>query len=365
MRSRLALGLMSGTSADGLSLALIAVKGASVTVRAETTRAYSKALRARILAAPSLRAAELSSLHFELGRFYAREAARFLKGLRISPRRLEAVGSHGQTVAHESGVHSLQIGEPSFLAEALGVPVVSDFRPRDVAAGGLGAPIVPFFDEEVFGRRSPRVMLNIGGIANLALVGKGLRTLGFDIGPGNCMIDLAVTRMSGGALGYDRGGRIALRGRADEALVRRLSAREPYFRARAPKSLDRSTFSERYLSKNFKRGQQPDVDTVATVTLFTAAAIADAVRRFVLPRATPKEVVVSGGGALNAALMGALRRLLSPTPVLSIAEFGIPALAKEPAAIALMALRAVKGKPNHCPAATGARGPRILGKLTF
>lgn len=361
---RLALGLMSGTSADGLSLALIEVRRTGVRVRAESTRAFPAALRGRILAAPSLRAPELSRLDFELGRLYAREAVRFLKKIRVPAKRLRAAGSHGQTVAHESGAHTLQIGEASFLAEALGVPVVCDFRPRDIAAGGLGAPIVPFFDEAVFGGAAPRVLQNIGGIANCSLVGKGVRSFGFDTGPGNCMIDLAVRRMSGGALAFDRGGRIALKGRADEAVVKRLLAREPYFRRRPPKSLDRTTFSERFLSRNFKRGLQPDADTVATVTLFTAASIADAVRRFVLPRAAAKEMIVSGGGAYNAALMGGLRRLLAPMQVLSIAEYGIPVLAKEPAAIALMALRAVEGKTNHCPGATGAKGPRVLGKIT-
>jgi anhydro-N-acetylmuramic acid kinase len=364
---KLALGLMSGTSADGLSLALIETAGSRVRVKAYTTRAYSARLRERLLSARSQRAPEIARLDFELGRFYAREAARFLKGRRVPAKRLSAVGTHGQTVAHATGwryAYTLQIGEPSFLAETLGVPVVSDFRPRDVAAGGLGAPIVPFFDEAVFGRGAPRVMQNIGGIANLSLVGKGIETIGFDTGPGNCLIDLAVKRMSGGRLAYDRGGRIARSGKVDESRVKLLIERGRYFRARPPKSLDRSAFSEAFLSRHFRKGTMPGRDVVATVTYFTAASIADAIRRFVRPKTAPREVVVSGGGALNDTLMASLRLLLAPIPVEPISRYGIPALAKEPAAIALMALRAVSGRTNHAPASTGAAGPRILGKIT-
>jgi len=362
-----ALGLMSGTSADGLSLALVEFTGAKPRVRAYATRAYSKKLRERILGARSLQAPEISRLDFELGRFYAREAVRFLKGRRISPKRLTAVGSHGQTVAHATGWrydYTMQIGEPSYLAEALGVPVVSDFRPRDIAAGGLGAPIVPFFDETVFGLGAPRILQNIGGIANCSFVGKGVPTIGFDTGPGNCLIDLAVRRMSEGALPFDRGGRIAKRGKIDEALVKTLLAQERFFKKRPPKSLDRSQFAGAFLAKYFRRGTMSDGDVVATVTQFTAASIAHAVRRFIIPVAKPKEMIVSGGGAFNGTLMQSLSRLLYPTPVRSIAEFGIPVLAKEPAAIALMALRAVERKTNHCPRATGAAASRILGKIT-
>ncbi len=365
---KLALGLMSGTSADGLSLALVEFSGSKPRVRAYATRAYSKKLRERILEARNLRAPEIARLDFELGRFYAKEAVRFLKGRSVSPKRLSAVGTHGQTVAHATGWrydYTLQIGEPSYLAEALGVPVVSDFRPRDIAAGGLGAPIVPFFDEVVYGKGPARILQNIGGIANCSFVGKGVPTIGFDTGPGNCLIDLAVRRMSDGALAFDRGGRIARSGKVDGAFVQTLLARDRFFRKRPPKSLDRTSFSEAFLAQNFRRGTMADADVVATVTSFTAATIANAVKRFLIPVASPKEMIVSGGGALNDTLMWLLRTALYPLQVRSIAETGIPVMAKEPAAIALMALRAVERKTNHCPRATGAAGPRILGKITI
>ncbi|MEK7747111.1 MAG: anhydro-N-acetylmuramic acid kinase, partial [Elusimicrobiota bacterium] len=176
----LALGLMSGTSADGVSVALVRVEGGALRVLADDTFPYPRGLRERILRAGEARAVELSSLNFELGRTFAAAARRFLKGRRLGGR-LRVAGSHGQTVIHlPSGPSpsTLQLGEPSFLAEELGVPVVSDFRPRDMAAGGEGAPLIPFFDEFVFGAGPPRVLQNIGGIANASLAGRGVETFG-------------------------------------------------------------------------------------------------------------------------------------------------------------------------------------------
>ncbi|MBI5244682.1 MAG: anhydro-N-acetylmuramic acid kinase [Elusimicrobia bacterium] len=358
----LALGLMSGTSADGVSLALVDLRGKSLRVLAHATVPYPPKLNSRILRAPSMTPAELSELDFELGRVFASAAARFLRGKRAPA----VAGSHGQTVVHlpSSRIPStLQIGEPSFLAEALGIPVVSDFRPRDMAAGGEGAPLVPFFDEYVFGGGRPRVLQNIGGIGNAALVGRGIRTFGFDTGPGNCLMDLAVRRMSRGRLPFDRDGRIARRGKADEALALRLLG-APFFRRPPPKSLDRSSFGEAYLRKHFPLGRFRPEDVVATLTLLTALGIADACWRFIFPCAKVSELVLSGGGALNLALVGNLERLLRPLPVRTSADYGIPVLAKEPAMIALLAALALRGKANHCPAATGAKGARILGKIS-
>ncbi|HAH05587.1 MAG TPA: anhydro-N-acetylmuramic acid kinase [Elusimicrobia bacterium] len=360
----LALGLMSGTSADGVSLALIELQGRSLRVRAHDTLPYSGGLRRRILAAPGMKAAGLCELNFELGRVFSAAAVRFLRRRGVKASSLAAVGSHGQTILHLPRARvpsTLQLGEPSFLAEALGVPVVSDFRPRDMAAGGEGAPLVPFFDDYVFGGGAPVVLQNIGGIGNASLVGRGLEAFGFDTGPGNCLMDLAVRRMSGGRLAFDRDGRIARRGRVREDLARSL-LRQPFFRRPPPKSLERTEFGEAYLAKHFRK--LADADAVATLTFFTALTIADAYRRFLFPRAEVREAVVSGGGALNPVLMGHLRRLLAPLPVRTSAEHGLPVMAKESAMIALLAALAVQGRTNHCFRATGARGPRVLGKIT-
>lgn len=361
---RLALGLMSGTSADGVSLALVSVAGRSVRVVADATYPYAPDLRRRILAAPEARAAELSALDFELGRAFAKAAVRFLRARRVGPGRLAAVGSHGQTVVHRPRAKdpsTLQIGEASFLAEALGVPVACDFRPRDMAAGGEGAPLVPFFDELLFGEGPPRILQNIGGVANAALVGRGVPVVAFDTGPGNAVMDAAARRATGGRLAFDRGGRLAARGRADLGLVARL-LRLPFFRRPPPKSLDRAEFAEGFLARWLPRSRYSPEDALATATRFTAATIADGARRFLLPRARVREMVVSGGGALNPTLMRELAALM-PVPVVSSAARGLPPLAKEPALMAVMGLWAVEGRPNGCARATGARGPRVLGKV--
>ena len=364
MSARLALGLMSGTSADGVSLALVACEGRGLKVLAHDTYPYAAALRRRILAAPEARAAELSALDFELGRAFAKAAVRFLKAEGVGPKRLAAVGSHGQTVVHRpraADPSTLQIGEASFLAEALGVPVACDFRPRDMAAGGEGAPLVPFLDELLFGDGPARILQNIGGVANAALVGRGVPVVAFDTGPGNAVMDAAARRATGGRLDFDRGGKIATRGRADARLVARL-LRLPFFKRKPPKSLDRAEFAEGFLAKWLPRSRYSHGDALATATLFTAASIADQATRFLLPRAKVKELVVSGGGALNPTLMRDLAGGL-PVPVVTSDAHGLPPLAKEPALMAVMGLYAVEGRINHCPRATGARAPRLLGKV--
>ncbi len=355
----LALGLMSGTSADGVTAALVDFRGRSLRVlRCETT-AYPPALRRRVLAAPGLSVAELSRLNFELGGFFGDAARRALRG-----RRASVIGSHGQTVWHGPSArpaNTLQLGEPCVIAEKTGLTVVADFRPRDMAAGGQGAPLVPAFDEAFFARGPLRALLNIGGIANVSLAGRGRLWTAFDTGPGNGLLDLAASRGTGGRLRMDEDGRLAARGRADARLVETL-LRAPYFRRPPPKSLDRGAFGAAYLRAHLGpagRARLPDV--LATLALLTARSIHEACGRFLEGR--PEEVVVSGGGALNPILLGHLRRLFAPVPVVLSDAHGLPVMAKEAACFAWLALRAARGRANNCPRATGARGARVLGKI--
>jgi anhydro-N-acetylmuramic acid kinase len=352
--SVLAVGLMSGTSADGVSAALVRIgPGRSVRVIRHLTESYSRAEQAGILALRSATPAALSEANVVLGRKFAAAARRVMRGAR--PR---VIGSHGQTVWHEPGRHTLQIGEPSIIAEATGIDVVADFRPRDIAAGGQGAPLVPFFDEFVFGgTRRRRALLNIGGIANVTLVGGGKQAAAFDTGPGNGLIDEMVRRFTEGRQSFDRDGRIARSGRIDGELLGRLFD-HPYFKKRPPKSTGRELFGPEYLESRCRR---PSADAIATLTLFTAQTIADAIRRFARP--APSEVVVSGGGVLNAVLMGHLAWLLRPASIASSQAYGIPPLAKECAAFALLAARAIAGLPNTVPSATGARRSVVAGKI--
>ena len=347
--SLLAVGLMSGTSADGVSAALVRIgPGRAVRVLRHITEPYSLSEQTAILALRDASTSVLSEVNFRLGRRFAAAARRVMKGAK--PR---VIGSHGQTVWHAPGRHTLQIGEPSIIAEETGVDVVADFRPRDIAAGGQGAPLVPFFDEFVFGGSTSRVALNIGGMANVTLL--GARTIAFDTGPGNALIDDMVRRFTRGRETFDRGGRIARSGRIDTRLLARL-LRHPYFRKSPPKSTGRELFGP-----DFAGSIRPSADAIATLTIFTAQTIAEAIHRFARP--FPAEVIASGGGVFNDTLMGHLAWLLAPAPVASSEAYGLPPLAKECAAFALLAARAIQGLPNTIPSATGARRAVSAGKI--
>lgn len=361
MPPALALGLMSGTSADGVTAALARFSGRSVEVLRHRTFPYPRALKARVLAASALPVPELSRLNFELGEAFA-SAALNLMG-RLKP---GVIGSHGQTIWHgpeESPPNTLQLGEPSVIAERTGATVIADFRPRDMAAGGQGAPLVPAFDEFLFSQGPLRAILNIGGIANVSLAGEGRLWSAFDTGPGNCLMDLAARLATDGRLEMDKDGRLAARGLPDVKKVQGL-VREPYFHRPPPKSLDRGFFGEAYLLRNFSpinSKRLPDI--LASLALLTAGSIAESCRRFAPRGKALSEVVVSGGGSRNLLLMRQLMKLLDPVPLLCSDAYGLPAMAKEAACFAWLAHRAMKGQANNCPQATGARGRRILGKI--
>ncbi|MCM2268159.1 MAG: anhydro-N-acetylmuramic acid kinase [Elusimicrobiales bacterium] len=366
MKKDLALGLMSGTSADGLSIALCSLTAGKLEVLRFSNYPYPPALQARLLAASTLCAPELSALNFRLGRLWAGQVRAFCKKHKVPYKSLCVIGSHGQTVWHAPGRdgHTLQLGEAAFIAEETGRPVVCDFRPADMAAGGEGAPLIPFMDEFVFGGGAPVALQNIGGVGNIAFAGKGVKTFGFDTGPGNSLMDTAVERISGGRRAYDKDGALAAAGEPDLKKVYAL-LEAPFFSRRPPKSLDRGAYALAFLQKHFpgQLNKKCAPDLLATLNLFTAASISLAFKSFA-PRGT-RELVVSGGGALNPVLMDNLAALLLPggVRVRSISELGIHPLAKEPACFALLAWQALGGRPNHCPSATGARGPRVLGKV--
>jgi len=356
---------MSGTSADGLSIALCRAAGHSLKVLNFSNYPYSRALQERILAASEMKTPELSALNFELGRLWAGFVRQFCRAHKVPYKSIAVIGSHGQTVWHAPGKkgHTLQLGEASFIVEETGRPVVCDFRPADMAAGGEGAPLIPFLDEYLFGGGRPVALQNIGGVGNIAFAGKGVKTFGFDTGPGNSLMDTAVFALSGGRRSYDKGGELAWRGEPDREKVQKLLSL-PFFRRTPPKSLDRNDFSKAFLKEHFGRingGNSRDL--LATLNLFTAASIALAFKKFA-PRGS-RELIVSGGGALNPALLDNISALLLPSGVRvrSCAELGLHPLAKEPACFALLARLALDGAVNHCPSATGARGPRILGKV--
>lgn len=354
-----ALGLMSGTSADGVTAVLAEIGGAGVRVLRQRTTPYAPALKRLVLGAAELKAPELSRLNFALGEAFASAALGVMRGARPA-----VIGSHGQTVWHgpdASPPNTLQLAEPALIAERCGVPVIADFRPRDMAAGGQGAPLVPAFDLFLYGSGPLKAVLNLGGIANVSLVGGGRLHAAFDTGPGNALMDEAVRRATGGRREYDAGGRLAAAGRVDRARLRRM-LRTPYFLRPAPKSLDRTTFGPAFLAKHLPRPTRRNLpDLLATLAELSAVSV----WLGVLENAPGpvSELLVSGGGCFNAHLMRRLGALFSPAKVRTTAADGLPVMAKEAACFAWLAVRALGGRPNNAPAATGAAGPRVLGKL--
>lgn len=377
----LIVGLMSGTSLDGIDAALVSVEGRSLTeMRWKMvdfrTVPYSderrEAIHAGILAGT---AEALCDLHTQLGEWFAEAVGEVCDSAGIAAAAVDLIGSHGQTVWHRppsGGMRgaTLQLGDAATIAERSGAPVVADFRMRDMAAGGQGAPLVPWVDQALFSLPDrARALQNVGGIANVTWVpprGSSDPAFAFDTGPGNALIDAAVEFATDGRMTYDVDGRLAKQGKVDESLLAELLA-HPFFALEPPKSTGREAFGRplvhRLVEAVEPEGDSDWLDLVATLTELTARSIADAYQRWVLPRGI-SEVVISGGGALNPTLMRRIRQLLDPVSVLGGEVLGVDPGAKEALAFAMLAWAHVNRIPANAPAATGASGPRILGSYT-
>ena len=361
--TKLALGLMSGTSADGLTVC--AITPSPFKIICFKNYKYPSQLQQKLLSAYRLRADRLSQLNYELGALYAKTVRTFLKDFHLSPKDIYVIGSHGQTVYHgpkDAIANTLQIGEPSFLAAQLGVPVVSDFRAKDVALGGQGAPLMPFFDAYIWGKGRAKILLNIGGISNFSVVGKGTPSLGFDAGPGNTLMDLFCQMHLHKP--FDKNGALAAKGTPDKKLVARLLTQK-YFSQKPPKSLDKNDFGKNYLAKYFLNPPAKNsYDVLATLTWFTAAAIAQQITKFVAAK-DQREIVLSGGGSYNKTLVRFLQELLPHIQLKTSQDYHIDPQAKESAAFALFAWLALHKKINHPARATGAQKPSVLGKISL
>jgi anhydro-N-acetylmuramic acid kinase len=370
---RRVVGLMSGTSADGIDAALVEIEGAGETTRVRLldfrTRPFDPALRARVLALGEARADELLRLHYRLGEEFARAALDVIEPARRAGHAVHLVGSHGQTARHHpraaephGRAATLQLAEPAVIAERTGLPVIADFRPRDVAAGGEGAPLVPLVDWLLFRRPGAvRACLNLGGIANVTVVTERAEAVrAFDLGPANMPLDLVVQAVTNGAQAFDRDGALAARGRVDPALVAEL-LRHPFLAIPPPKSTGREAFGDVFVRPLLERYAGREADLLASLARFVAEAVALGLRRWV--REPVAEVLVSGGGARNPALTSALSTALAPVPVRSVADAGMDPDAKEAIAFAVLANETLFGRPGNLPGATGAAGARVLGKI--
>jgi anhydro-N-acetylmuramic acid kinase len=386
-RGMLVLGLMSGTSADGIDIALAIISGAPPRVKARllnhTAVKFPAQVRAEILRVAEQRpitAGELSQLNFRLGQLFADAAKSACKYFRVALSSLDLIGSHGQTIFHQGvpanylgalTASTLQIGEAAVIAAQTGVTTVADFRPADMAVAGQGAPLVPYADYLLYSdRKVGRASLNLGGIANVTVIPGGAaraRVFAFDTGPANMLIDALVAHFTGGRKKFDAGARMAQEGRAIPALLDELM-RDPYLRKAPPKSTGREYYGGDYVKRVLALGRRyrakPN-DVVRSVTIFTALSVVDALNRFVTPKTKIDQLIVSGGGARNPLIMAQLAAALSGIEVLSSSRLGVPEEGKEAFAFALLAYETFHQRAGNVFSATGARGPAILGKICY
>jgi anhydro-N-acetylmuramic acid kinase len=386
-KSMLVLGMMSGTSADGIDVALARISGAPPKLNAKllrhTSAKFPAALRKEILRVAEQRpitAGELSQLNFRLGKVFADAALSACRHFRVPASKIALIGSHGQTIFHQGrpvpylGLptpSTLQIGEPSVIATITGITTVGDFRPADIALGGQGAPLVPYADYLLFRHANlGRVSLNLGGIANITVLpraAKPQQVFAFDTGPANMLIDALVSHYTRGRRRFDLNAQLASLGRSIPALLNEL-LRDPYLKLAPPKSTGREYYGHAYLQRVLalaRRHRAKRNDIIRAATIFTALSIVDALNRFVLPKTKIHQLIVSGGGAHNPLILAQLSAALPGIEVLPSSQLGVPEDAKEAFAFALLAYEAFHQRPANLPSATGARGPAILGKISY
>ena len=378
--SRLVVGLMSGTSADGIDAVLTRISGSGLSTKAEQLGFYflpfdpdTRRAILTICGGESGGTKEVCLLGTHLGRLYAQAVRELLKT--TGTEKVDLIGCHGQTVYHipeETAYLSstirgtLQIGDPSYLAEEFGCPVVSDFRIRDMAAGGLGAPLVPYTEFLLYRSETEDVALqNIGGIGNVTLLPAGCaleEVTAFDTGPGNMVMDALVMKLTGGKMGYDDGGRLAASGTVIPALLEWM-LQDPYLDRQPPKTTGREYYGADYVEKLLAFGDYPLADILATATAFTARSIALSLERFA--DRMPRRLVIGGGGSWNPTLLGFLREALPEVLVQTQEDLGLDSDAKEAVAFAILANDALFGICNNAPSATGAKHGVVMGRINL
>ncbi len=378
---------MSGTSADGIDVALAEISGEPPRLRTKlldhTSTRMPAALRAevlRIAEGASCRAADISQLNFRLGAAFADAAIAACREFRVALSRVQLIGSHGQTIFHQgravpylgkSTVSTLQIGEPAVIAAETGITTVGDFRVADMAVGGQGAPLVPYADWLLYrDEKLGRVSLNLGGIGNVTVLpaaAKPSQVLAFDTGPGNMLIDALVWHFTRKKQRFDRGARLARQGQVLNPLLKAL-LRDPYLKLGPPKSTGREYYGRAYFQELLRLGKKHRArpnDLIRTTTEFTVDSVVDALKRFVLRKTKIDQLVVSGGGARNPLILARLTAALTPIEVLPSSRLGVPEDAKEAYAFALMAYETLHRRPSNLPSATGAEQQAILGKICY
>jgi len=373
-RPDLILGLMSGTSLDGLDIALVRWERehpGNFTVPVHRTFQYESDLRSAIRESMSGPAAQICEINFRLGHHWGEQVNRFLEEAGIDASDITCIGSHGQTLWHKSGESTLQVGEPAVMAAVTAIPVVSNFREHDIAAGGTGAPLIPFLDWMLY-RELPgdTVAVNVGGIANITCITQniaGERVTGWDTGPGNIIVNTLMEQLTDGEHTYDAGGEFASTGRVDADLLRRLLA-DDFVSRTPPKSTGREYYSPDFVARHFAPdsagSEKAKAGLVATASEWTIAAIAENVRRFWKAPEDIDRIIVSGGGVYNSFFMERFAFYFPHAQVSACSEFGIPCDAKEAIGFALLAKAYLEGIPANLPNVTGAAQSVVMGKFT-
>lgn len=386
---RRVVGMMSGTSVDGVDAALVEIGGKEtapgVKLLAFRNTPFPKEVREGIftLFKPATATVDkVGAMNFLLGQIYAQAALEVIRAAGLTPGEVDLIGSHGQTIWHAPAEeqywgrpvrYTVQIGEGAVIAQETGITTVSDFRVADMAAGGQGAPLVPFSEYLLYRREEECILLqNIGGIGNMTVMPAAARpeeVYAFDTGPGNMIIDAVISHLTGGKQSYDAGGAMAARGRVNGELLARLR-KEPYYALPLPKTTGRELFGTQYTAGILEWAREhkvSDEDLLATVTDLTAWSIEDAYRRYVLPKHRAVELVVGGGGGYNKTLLGFLSARFAPLGILvrTQEDLGWNSDAKEAVAFALMADCCVRERPNTLPSVTGAKRPVVMGKISL
>jgi anhydro-N-acetylmuramic acid kinase len=378
--SRLVVGLVSGTSADSIDVAVCRMTGQEGDVEVELLlyreHAHDSEVRRRVIGAAGLDVRGLTELNVLVGEAFAAACLATLEEAGLVPAEVDLIGSHGQTVYHHSGVAgavraTLQLGDGDIIAVRTGCYVISDFRARDIAAGGEGAPLSPIADVVLFGGRGQgaprrRAILNLGGIANLTVLDDDpARVIGFDTGPANAPLDRLARRLSGGASACDRDGRLARSGHINEPLLAELLESDPFLARRPPKSTGFEMYGDAFLARVAGRHGGLDADLMATLTEFVARTIALGLRQCAATGPPVEEVVAVGGGVKNPFLMERIAAAVAPIPVRRSDDLGVPSDAREAMAFAVLADMTLRGRPAGLPPVTGASAPKLLGKLSF
>jgi anhydro-N-acetylmuramic acid kinase len=370
------IGMMSGTSLDGIDACLVDVNNYNnnfdFKISAKYSLDYPESIKNKIfdIANNHATTSDICNMHFVIGKLYAQCVLELLEKNKLSKNDIDYISAHGQTVFHIptsietngiSTASTLQIGNISVISELTGIKTIGDFRSKDMVVGGQGAPLVPFADEIIFKKEIPRAIQNIGGIGNVTVLSKNCETFAFDTGPGNVLIDYYVKKLYD--LPFDKNGEIAKSGKVDENWLNNFLQNE-YYQLQPPKSTGRELFNDQYAEEMLLSAPETKEDIIATITALTAKTIEKAYEKFVFPKTDIKEIVLGGGGAYNLALLKFLQEYLPNIEIKTHENFGIDNKYKEALAFALLGFCTINNIPNNIPACTGAKKRVIMGVVS-